>query len=447
MKANSPSRKKSRYKGNAILEKLRGKTINKIARCCGYLQRKGGKISPANLVIGFLLMVSRGVNTYSGWAAEIGLLAGKSITRQALNERMTPQTEAFVKKMLEEQLAGKICHVRSEKLTGVLGKFGDVLIDDSTTVHLPDELAGEFPGNISRGKQKSLAKIHAQYNLTQNHFSFLHVHGFSSNDQSLSPHVLPFLKKGDLCLRDMGFSVLEVMAKFIAGEIYFISRKNYSTSIHEVETGIKIDLSKKLRRKKIFDQEVFIGEKKKLRVRLIAIPLPDAQTNERRRKAKADRDKRLNHSREYYELLGYAIYITNIASDSCTPAQIAQLYKLRWQIEIIFKSWKSCFSLEKLIHRQCKNAIRVSCIIYLMLLYIFLFHVVWWNHCERKIKNDSTKPQLSLLKIAAFFKQHFAELITINSEKLILRQIQTHCTYDKRKDRENARKYQLNLAI
>ena len=111
----------------------------------------------------------------------------------------------------------------------------------------------------------------------------------------------------------------------------------------------------------------------------------------------------------YFEMLGYSIYITNILPAQCTAENIFELYKLRWNIEIIFKSWKSCFSLNRLIHRSCKNATRVKCIIYLMLLYISLFHVLWWKHCEAQIQKQSPAIQLSILKMSAFFFRTFLE--------------------------------------
>ncbi len=446
MKTNSFSRKNSLDKENTILKELATKIINKIARSCEYLKRKGGKISPKSLIIGFMLMASRQHNTYSEWAIEIGLLDNKTITRQALHERMNPQTEDFVKKLLEEKLREKIQCSQTKNMKGVMKNFKNVMIEDSTILHLPDELVEQFPGNVSKGKRKAQAKIHALYNLTKNNFSFLHTHSYSDNDQSLSSVVLPYLQEGDLCIRDLGFLVLGVVEQFIEKGIYFISRKNYQTKIYDIKTGVEIDLVKELRRKKTIDKEVLIGKKQQLKVRLIASPIPDAQAQERRRKARKNRDKRLNHSKAYYELLGYTIYITNIASDICNAAEICQLYKLRWRIEIIFKSWKSCFSLQKLIHRQCTNTVRVKCIINLMLLYIYLFHVVWWNHWERKIKNNTTQTQLSILKMAKFFNQHFAELIMIKSDKLTIKLIQTHCAYDKRKDRENAMQLQFKLA-
>ena len=433
-------------KQSIILAKLTTKSINRVARMCGYLKRQGGKISPKNLVLGFMIMVSNQRNTYLDWATEIGLLENKTIAKQSLYERMSPETECFINTILEEQLSEKIKPVQTKKIKGVLKNFKDVFIDDSTTLHLPDALAKIFPGNVSGGKKKALAKIHALHNLTQNNFPFLHIHNFSNNDQSLSANILPYLQKGDLCLRDLGFLVLDVLGDLIEQGVNCISRKNYQTKVYDIKTGAEIDLAKHLRKRKFFDKEVLIGKKEQLKVRLTALRMPDAQANERRRKARTDRDKRLNHSPVYYELLGYSIYLTNVSQEICDAETISHLYKLRWNIEIIFKSWKSCFSLEKIIHRQCTNVIRVKCIIYLMLLYICLFHIVWWRYCEKEIKNEESKIQLSILKMANFFRQHFIELITQKSDKNLIKQMKIHCAYDKRKDRDNAKQFQFKLA-
>jgi hypothetical protein len=46
------------------------------------------------------------------------------------------------------------------------------------------------------------------------------------------------------------------------------------------------------------DIDVCVGAKEKLRARLVAIPLPEEVAAERRRKAKANRDRRLKPSQE-----------------------------------------------------------------------------------------------------------------------------------------------------
>lgn len=446
MKTNSSNGKNSHCKVTLNFGQLTNRTLNKIARTNGYIQRKSFSISPKSFIVGFMFMVSKRRNTYTDWATEIGLLEGRSFSKQALNERMRPQTEKFVKQVVEETISKQMCFKPSPKANGLLGHFGNVMIDDSTTLSLPDALAGTFPGNVSKGVQKAQAKIHAMYNMTENNFVFLNVHSFSNNDQGLSPNVIPYLKEGDLCLRDLGFTILETISEFVDKGIYFIARKSYTATVYDVDTKKELNLLQELRKNNFIDKQVLIGKKKKIKLRLIALAIPDEQAAVRRRKAKADRDRRLNHSPEYYELLGYSIYITNITIIQCNAEEIFQLYKLRWRIEIIFKSWKSCFSIEKIIHHQCTNAIRVNCIICLMLLYIYLFHVVWWKYCENKIKTELKHVELSILKLANFFKNHFTQIITSRSDRQIIKQILIHCCYDKRNDRVNAKQYYQKMA-
>ena len=81
-----------------------------------------------------------------------------------------------------------------------------------------------------------------------------------------------------------------------------------------------------------------------------------------------------------------------------------------------------------------------------MLLYIYLFLVIWWNYCETKIEKKHYQIQLSLLKMANFFRQHFVEIIFMKSDKEIINLIKTHCLYDKRKDRTNAKQFEFKLA-
>ena len=75
---------------------------------------------------------------------------------------------------------------------------------------------------------------------------------------------------------------------------------------------------------------------KKVLVRLVAQKLTQAQADSRVRKAKNHRDKRLNHSKDYYQLLQYNLFITTEEEKTFSIDQIAQLYQLRWRIETIY---------------------------------------------------------------------------------------------------------------
>ena len=61
---------------------------------------------------------------------------------------------------------------------------------------------------------------------------------------------------------------------------------------------------------------------------------------------KKKKDSRNNPSKNSLKLCGWDIIITNISKNDIEPDIIIELYKLRWKIEIIFKTWKSFFNLK-----------------------------------------------------------------------------------------------------
>jgi len=62
--------------------------------------------------------------------------------------------------------------------------------------------------------------------------------------------------------------------------------------------------------------------------------------------------------REVYVWLRYNVFITNVATEKLDGKAIADAYKIRWQIEILFKSWKSAGNLQQILHEGCTNICR-----------------------------------------------------------------------------------------
>jgi len=109
----------------------------------------------------------------------------------------------------------------------------------------------------------------------------------------------------------------------------------------------------------------------RLPVRVLAFPLPGEQVAVRQRQARANRDRRLRHSPEYYQLLAWNIFITNAPPQRLAFAQAAKLYQLRWRIEIIFKSWKSHLGLGQL---ATVGARQLEPLLYALLILAVLLH-------------------------------------------------------------------------
>ena len=145
MKTNSLKGNKSLSKGNNIFEKIARRSINRIAKLSGYKKRNRGKIDVRSLIIGFMMMVSKKMNTYEALASELSVLVGKSLTRQAVESRMNRETSVMMRMVLEEKLTESINQTKLKDNEAIMSKFRSVNIEDSTILHLPDELSKEFP--------------------------------------------------------------------------------------------------------------------------------------------------------------------------------------------------------------------------------------------------------------------------------------------------------------
>jgi hypothetical protein len=100
-------------------------------------------------------------------------------------------------------------------------------------------------------------------------------------------------------------------------------------------------------------------------VRLIANLLTPEQTAIRLKNKSSNRKL----GTDALESIGLNLFVTNIEQSKCNAEAIYELYTLRWQIELIFKTWKSVMQLHKI---QSMNAVRLECIILVKLLWVML---------------------------------------------------------------------------
>lgn len=382
-------------------------------------------------MLGFLLSVGHHQNTFNGWSLQIGILSGRCVSKQGLFDRIHEGTTAFAKQLVQHVL---LYQTKKNYAAKLFDHFKKVVLHDSSTLHLPPILAFLFPGNHSRGEQKAVARIQTIIDIKGVKFLDFVLGSFTQNDQSASASILSHVKKGDLVIRDLGYFAIASFKKLIKAQVHFLSRLKYGVGIYDKQ-GRQIALKKLLGKGKRVDRQVFIGIEKQVMVRLVMIPLPPEQAARKKRKARQDRDKRLNHSKAYYQWLGYSIYITTVGNDIWTAKQVAEAYRVRWQIEIIFKSWKTGFHMQEMLHEGCGNEHRVKVSIYLMLLFMCLFINKIYVRYKNEIEKGTDK-LISLLKLAVFMANHMIEIFLMSHAQLKAC-IAQHCCYEKRYDRVN----------
>lgn len=398
----------------------------------GFVRRKHKKISACNFLLSFFLMAVKGSNSYACWAQQLCLLTRKPISKQSVFERMGMSAVKMTRSLLKQRLK----HEYGQINTGKLFKFFKrVLLQDSTTLKLPDSLKEYYPGNKSNGKQKSLIRIQSVFDIVSNRFCYFGLFPYTHNDQSASGIISLVLKEGDLIIRDLGYFVIDTLQDIIKSQAYFLTRITHSVCIYEDVEGGKKHLTQILKNRNFLDKWVWISESHKMYARLVAVKLPEHIANERRRKAKLQKDKRFKYSKEYLNLLSYNFYITNVDNEVWSLQDVLKAYKVRWKIEVIFKSWKSNFKIQKLIHKQCNNLYRLRCIIYMMLLFISVFQLQLFNQAQYILEKKYNR-HLSLLKLGKFTAENFLVIISSDINKLI-KILSIYCCYENRTDRTN----------
>jgi Transposase DDE domain len=405
--------------------------INRIGKRSGFVQRKSRKITAFHFVIGFIISCCYGKNTFTQWALQVSLLSGKRVSKQSIFDRLHSKATTFAQQLLEHVLIKQSGKGFTSEL---FSYFGNVLLQDSTTLRLPQVLSKIFPGNHSRGEQKAVARIQSIFSLKTMKFIKFSLCGFTQNDQGASGEILPLVKDGDLVIRDLGYFSLSVFEKLISANVHILSRLRYGVTIFDAQGNI-ILLKELLKQKRGVDRWIYIGSTTKARVRLVMLPVPAQQAAEKIRRAKQDRDARINHNKEYYEWLKYNAYITTVGKEVWAAAEVYKAYKVRWQIEITFKSWKSGFNLQHILHEGCTNENRVRVSIFLMLLFMCLFMHKIYVHYKEAIETKTNK-RISLLKLSLYAGNNIKEILTI-PDKILKELIGLHCCYDKRSDRIN----------
>lgn len=424
MRTSSYSGSKVRQNFNKFFDKAH---ITRIGKSSGFIQRKPKKITAFSFVIGFIESCCKGCYTYSQWAASAG-----DASKQALFERINKEAAVdFVKRLFIQAMSKRLSAAVTDSV--LFSRFKRILLQDSTTISLPSGLSAVYPGSVSKGKQKAVMRLQCIINIKTMHWLDIALKPFTSNDQSASKLVLPLLKKGDLLIRDLGYFSVDVFRQITQQQAFYISRLRYGVNLYNTN-GELINWKQLCRKKGIIDQVVLAGMKQKLKLRIVMIPLPQQTVAEKIRKAKTDRDKRLNHSQDYYLWLRYNVFITNV-EDTFTAEQISEVYKVRWQIEIIFKSWKSGLGLQKLLHEECTNLNRVETSIYLMLMLFCLIVQQVYMHYYKPVY-AGFKKYLSLIKLCGYLRFNMIEAVSFSKQKL-KKALAKYCCYEVRYDRIN----------
>jgi hypothetical protein len=261
------------------------------------------------------------------------------VTESAISQRFTPECAIMFLKILQ-RLAE--VGLESEKVDiPLLKQFSAVLVEDSTSITLPAEVAAVWKG-CGEGESTSSSSVKAfvRWNVLTGELLSHRLTNGRMNDHK-SPFEIEELPEGSLYIADLGFFAIDRLSRIVRekkGKRYFVTRLQSKTNLYH-RRGHRIDLAGILPKHvgQVSEVGVVLGQKNGLPVRLIMVKVPEEVAKERKdhihRKAQKNGDV---SSDEILALTHWTIVITNVLCKRAIYSEILVLLRLCWQIEQLF---------------------------------------------------------------------------------------------------------------
>ena len=309
------------------------------ARRIGVVERDR-KVDPVALfwtvILGFGIGNDRAIadlhRTYSG-------ITGVVLARSSFYDRFTPELES-----LFQQATVRSIEELSEPqhpLTGSLAAFRDLVITDATVIRLHDLLHTKFPACRTNHTQAA-AKLHVVLSATGCSFRSVRLTEERTGDVT-QLRVGPWVENR-LLLMDLAYFKYPLFDRIDYHRGFVISRLKDKVNptivaVHRSCRGQARSLiGQKLRdvlpylQRQVIDVEVEItfyrrayrGHRTRVTRRFRVVGLLDAETKE------------------------YHLYLTNVSPDQLTAEEIGSIYAARWEVELVFKEWKSHYQGDEL---------------------------------------------------------------------------------------------------
>lgn len=276
-----------------------------------------------------------------------------NISQEAIHKRFTPEAVLFLKELFSKQLLSYLTFENKSNFSSSL--FTQINIKDSSKFKLPISFKDSYPSYGSYNKISSLMNIQYEYDILTGNWQSLELTKATRNDQADSKETAGNIMEGSLNIRDLGYITTTYLKTVENNEAYYLNRLP-KIGVYQIINGeYKLinwqALDKKIKQGnfKYIELDVYLGKEYKLKSRMILTSIPEKIKKERIRKAiqAGKRTDGYQPSKEYKIKAGYNIFITNASKYQLTMKEVIETYKLRWQVELVFKTWKSNLKLHK----------------------------------------------------------------------------------------------------
>lgn len=313
--------------------------------------------------------------------------AGTPITRQGLHQRFTYEASDFLYQVLCESLSQVVSAMPVEP--GLLSRFTQVELVDSSQIELPDQLEAVWRGSggYAKGKTSSAIKLNVRWDVRTGELCELDLSDGRQHDgkSQVQQATLP---KGSLRIADLGYWNLAVLARIADEGSFWLTRYKVGTIICD-QHGQVMDLPDALPKHigEQVDWQVKLGKQAQIPCRLVAERVPEQVVKQRHtRLDETARRRERPFSDAVYAMAKWTIYLTNVPAAMLAISEALVLGHYRWQIELLFKLWKSELQVDKW---RTQKPERILCELYAKLIGVIVTHwlllVGTWHQPQRSL--------------------------------------------------------------
>jgi hypothetical protein len=393
------------------LQTFFGQKAKEVAKLTKLVQRESGLTGSLFLlimVVGFVRDPHASYNNLAEAALDLGL----QISRQGLEDRCNAQAVEFMREMFSYSL--KLLQNKWGLALSLFQPFSGVYLLDSTQVRLPNELAETYPACGGKGKASQAGlKLQNLWELTQGQIIQVEESAARTNDGKYEGY-LSKITKGSLLLFDLAYAGLARLSGIAKSGFYYLCRFNPKCLVYDESTGKELALLDHLKQSKVeeIDLTVLVGKAEKLKSRLVGVKLPVEVAQRRRQAALAEAKKKGRKAPgSSLDWLDWNLYLTNVKVEWLAVAQVVLFYRLRWQIELVFKLWKSGAGLERVAGKKKERIwIEIYAKLIGMVILTYLSAPLRWIETAEAEGAEPAIKELSPTKAFQSFKQEVTKL-------------------------------------
>lgn len=379
------------------LQLFLGELGDHLGQTSGFVQRQSRLTGSKLIQILTLGSLEKGKTSLRGFC-RVAAALGVHISESGLHQRLEMGAVELLRQVSQAYLDQK----SQGAMKAVFAPFPHVYLVDSTEILLPDHLKALFRGRRSA----SSLKVQLAYEYKQGHIEAIEIEQGCEPDQNNDLGV-DVAENGDLVLFDLGYFDQERFARLEDKDVFFVSRLHSQVGLYDrPDSRQAIKLLEVVRGKGACGElSYYLGNRQRLAVRVLYYHLPPEVIAERRRKAHAAARKNgTTCSQHSLDSLEWLFFITNAPDLFLTVDQVAEVYRVRWQIELVFKVWKSEMHIASFGNWRLE---RILAQLYARLLAVLVFH--------RLIEHYPQHPtaELSLIQAYQLLRTNAARLIRI----------------------------------